>query len=486
MTVLDRLGDHAGDTETLDKFLSNNTLAFIDWFNKLPYPELLTLSEPLTKFARMKVPVWRALPPTGYNLAFLTFLLEKMEQLGEVSSFRRIYAELSKIGANIGSRLNAAGLYLVDTPAGAEDYLNRFEAIYELLAEAVRNEDDGPNKALATIIHYYLMAIESFGEFNPKIPVNLHDNLVGIMSRDPNSFLRCQLMYDVLSVGLNDAAVAADHIRKLLDEYLNRDEPVLGIETGILVEKGTHYCDLLEPVDADFDSIRQISVRLHMDNPDKDEVRASLNRGVAIIDREEQLWCYMHSYGNMHSAKLRSAFEHVPFDQVEPPVRVVDWGCGQGTATMMLFDYIEKQGIDLDINTVILIEPSDLALRRGGLHSFKFDDSTELKTLNKKLGDVETTDFTSSEGTTIHLFSNILDVGDVALLDLSNLVKASFPGPNVFVCVSPYIYGKTIRFDSFMNGFVRFNLIKLFEVDQAKGKWIGEWTRTIRVFTTEF
>lgn len=486
MNVLDRLTEHSTDTNSLDQFLSNNTLAILDWFNKLPYSELLSLTKPLGAFVKMKIPVWRELPLTGYNEAFLTMLLEKMEQLGEVGSFGRIFRELSIKGATIGSRLKAAGLYLVDAPTDAPGLLSLFDAIHTLLEEAVRNEDDNADKALSTIIQYYLLTIESFGEFNAAVPASVHDQMAEIIKRDPASFLRCQLMYDVLSVALGAPTAAAARIRQLLDEYLKRAMPVLARETGILVESGTRYCDLLQPVAPEWDAIRQVSVRLHRHNPDREDVWSSLHRGVAILDKEEQLWGYMYSYANMHAAKLVSAFEHVPFDKIASPVTVVDWGCGQGTATMVLFDYLRKNKIDLTINSVILIEPSDLALRRGGLHSFKFDNSTELTTINKVLDDVTKEDLKTPGGTTIHLFSNILDVDAVSLVDLSNLVKSSFPGPNVFVCASPYIDGKRIRLDSFMNSFAELHFDKLWEANAKKFKWIGEWTRMIRVFTAEF
>ena len=52
---------------------------------------------------------------------------------------------------------------------------------------------------------------------------------------------------------------------------------------------------------------------------------------------------YLRSFGKMHKAKLDAAFKciHNPSDLFGSPVEIYDWGCGQGTATVCLLDFLK-------------------------------------------------------------------------------------------------------------------------------------------------
>ena len=59
-----------------------------------------------------------------------------------------------------------------------------------------------------------------------------------------------------------------------------------------------------------FNDIRRTAVSLLKelyDEPTRDGFYADLDRGVAIIDREELLWQYLWSFGPMHQSKLNMA-----------------------------------------------------------------------------------------------------------------------------------------------------------------------------------
>lgn len=54
-----------------------------------------------------------------------------------------------------------------------------------------------------------------------------------------------------------------------------------------------------------------------------------------ILESEEELFEYMKRFGNMHKAKLQSALEeHFP-QKFSLKVNIIDWGCGQGIASMI-------------------------------------------------------------------------------------------------------------------------------------------------------
>ena len=54
-----------------------------------------------------------------------------------------------------------------------------------------------------------------------------------------------------------------------------------------------------------------------------------LHNGVALLDNEDALNCYIAAYGEMHMIKCRSALQNFPFDNISGSIEIVDWGCGQ-------------------------------------------------------------------------------------------------------------------------------------------------------------
>ena len=77
-----------------------------------------------------------------------------------------------------------------------------------------------------------------------------------------------------------------------------------------------------------------------------------------IFTDEDQLNGYTASYTVWHKGKLDRIFRNVPIDTFEGDIAVVDWGCGQGLATIALKEYIAKQNKRCTIKEAILIEPS--------------------------------------------------------------------------------------------------------------------------------
>jgi hypothetical protein len=152
----------------------------------------------------------------------------------------------------------------------------------------------------------------------------------------------------------------------------------------------------------------------------------------------------------MHKAKLQSALEVLP-ETFESNISIIDWGCGQGFASMVS---LEKYG-NANISRIILIEPSELAIKRAALHCKKYCPEMPLKTICKKLDNLTENDFNILQSdVTIHLFSNILDFDGYSQNHLIDLIEQTQVGENYFVCASPYIDPiKTERLESFMRHF---------------------------------
>ena len=196
----------------------------------------------------------------------------------------------------------------------------------------------------------------------------------------------------------------------------------------------------------------------------------------------------MHSFGKMHYEKLITAFEYLPLDFFSESTNIIDWGCGQAMATMVYLEYLQSKGLDQSINQIILIEPSEIALKRGALHIKKFNKSITTITINKDLDSVEHKDLSQNNSiTNLHLFSNIIDIDLFSLHQLLEKIETNFKGINYFVCVSPYITDtKTNRIDNFVSHFNKFESTNIKKIDNQKGEWKGngDWTRVVRIFKT--
>jgi hypothetical protein len=140
----------------------------------------------------------------------------------------------------------------------------------------------------------------------------------------------------------------------------------------------------------------------------------------------------------------------------------------------------------LKVNSVTLIEPSEIALKRAALHVQMMDNMVEIITVRQYLNMVDDKDLPSTGHPTLHLFSNILDIREISLPKLCALISRVFQGKNYFVCVSPMISDDlTARIESFVDSFrhgadfhCHFSLVK------AKGQWINNWSIVAYVFET--
>lgn len=181
-----------------------------------------------------------------------------------------------------------------------------------------------------------------------------------------------------------------------------------------------------------------------------------LNHGTAIIDTEEQCSAYIAAYGSMHQSKINEVLDNIRVEDFRNnDIHIIDWGCGQGLATVCLFDFFNKKNIPIElVKKVVLIEPSEMALQRAILHVSAYigNDNEIIASVKKFLDDVNPDEIKSEHPITIHLFSNILDISSIDLLRLSNVIKDNLKGQHYFFCWGPLNYGNS-RIDIFWNYF---------------------------------
>lgn len=228
----------------------------------------------------------------------------------------------------------------------------------------------------------------------------------------------------------------------------------------------------------------------------QDTLWNSLRRGTAILETEAQADRYISSYGQMHMAKLISAFDGMAvLKQLAPnhDVQVIDYGCGQGLASVVFMDYLASINVKPSISQISLIEPSAVCIQRATRNIQQavasMDQVANIVILNKTLDHLQAQEIqTSAASIKFHLFSNILDIETFALHVLCEKISQSQSGVNYFVCVSPkflengYHIGN-LRIDALQNYFITTHsaaVISARENPIARNKKV--WSRYERIF----
>lgn len=158
-----------------------------------------------------------------------------------------------------------------------------------------------------------------------------------------------------------------------------------------------------------------------------------------MLDSEPLLHMYFYSYGQMHAEKLIYAFKQLsPYIKSAEKIEIVDYGCGQGLATMCYHDFIKDYNFQQRVRSITLIEPSALALSRAELLCSCFFPEATITAIHKGFDELLEDEIRiSADCPTLHLFSNILDVELYDIAPLADKIKASCQGDNDFVIVSP-------------------------------------------------
>lgn len=231
-------------------------------------------------------------------------------------------------------------------------------------------------------------------------------------------------------------------------------------------------------------------IRTAVENVPKEHQKApwycpGLNHGTATLENEAQLCCYLAAYGEMHRGKLECAINQFPFRHIDTDCEIIDWGCGQGIASVYMIDQLRCNGLVGKLQKVTLIEPSPVALERAKLNvSLAVGDNVFVEVVNNYLpatdknfeGEV-LTGLHIEEQICIHLFSNILDIAAIDLKELA-LMVGSTGYRHYFVCVGPVNFGNE-RIESFLRYFdIESNgLFVNFKAGQYRqlpnGKWYG-------------
>jgi len=273
----------------------------------------------------------------------------------------------------------------------------------------------------------------------------------------------------------------AEDVRKIKElQEKKRNEEAL--EKKKLIESQTDYSIQLQSDKNDF------SCNTILNHRQQNNLYDNLERGVALLNGDKELKQYIHSFGNMHIAKLKSAFQLLitpnNFNHSTEQIEIFDWGCGQGLGSIALIDQLKiyKNKNEL-IDKVTLIEPGTDALKRAALHvCLALKSANNINLVNKYI-DLALNDkdlISKKQSIKIHIFSNIIDVNEVDADQICELITNKMSGINYIVCVGPrFGDSKDRKMEYFANSFKYCNGFKIISDREDGQGWNHHktWTR---------
>ncbi len=271
----------------------------------------------------------------------------------------------------------------------------------------------------------------------------------------------------------------------------------------MMIEQNTNYAYKLKYMDnPTFDKVRDLSTKFYRELPQalQDELFEALNRGIDILDSEPQMTAYLFAFGKMHQAKLNYAFCKLPEEFFEQPeINIIDYGCGQALGTMCYIDFLNKNNYWQKVNSITLIDPSEICLKRAALHVSVFFPEARIITINKRFNDLNERDIACNEWLDglymrreieenelipkLHIFSNVLDIDTFNMTQLANLIKGRMVGYNQFVCVGPFFHSdeKDNRMSCFSSLFCNDCFFETLDKGGLDAK--KEWTCSTSIFS---
>ena len=372
--------------------------------------------------------------------AFLLLLSEQFERANLIGAITIINYYLPE--SAIKNRLEASILYLKVNDI-SKDYHERFSTILKLIT---KSDDEYEYKVVNSVLNYFLNAMEHFSRLKKSDLANSFKKLF-LEEQTTYRILKNELIKSVIDKVTTDnySQVIKDVQQQLDHNTISDYDESCKLDKDLEAEKSDYSKKLYAINEPDFNKIKQISVDYINSIGSTFELYTRLNRGIKIIDEESLLYQYIFSFSSMHKTKLDDALKIILPKLNHATINIIDWGCGQALATILLLEYIKENDLNIDIRNVTLIEPSKLALSRGLLHVDVLKKKEyNVKAINKDLDCLEPSDIRfNDDNVVLHLFSNILDIESFKL-DKTFLQKISnnIQTKNYFTCVSPNINDK--------------------------------------------
>lgn len=161
-------------------------------------------------------------------------------------------------------------------------------------------------------------------------------------------------------------------------------------------------------------------------------VYRSLDRGRAILQTVDQLDQYLFSYAPMVASQWHFALQHISLGPSGSDRRIIDYGCGQGLAGLLLNDGLGPN-LYSNVTLVLAIEPSSVALARAAAVYASLAPKAAIIPINKTFDALGPNDLNAGQGPTIHLLSNVLDLDGYDHVAL--LRRGLTPGAHTIIAI---------------------------------------------------
>lgn len=353
-----------------------------------------------------------------YVRSFAVYLLDIACRFGHRAAVTAIMQLIKKYHILPGPRLEAESLCFYPAVKSNDSLTERFSKICELLQTAYDNNEADRNQIRAAILRYHAYVLE-----------NTSRSHADEIRRKASGLLPQMTVLQLVNDDIQNTALSPADIRALADESLERnDAPVVARDLGPeMMETDTAYTEALKEAIPSFAAIQNIS------KEQAPEGYTMPGRGEEVIANDRLLLTYMRNYGYMHFAKIESALAP-PFPRPSRKYDVIDWGCGQAIGSMAV---IETLGAE-NINMIILIEPSALAISRGAANCRKLCPDTPIVTICRDFDKINREDLPAhTSRTRLNIFSNVLDMDSYSIGNLIDAIEDNLEEENYFICASP-------------------------------------------------
>lgn len=167
----------------------------------------------------------------------------------------------------------------------------------------------------------------------------------------------------------------------------------------------------------------------------------AFKKGGENLNSLSQMTNYLGYFGRVYWFLGAYPFEDlIPYEFInKKEINIVDYACGQAIWSMLYSHYLRLTDHKQIKNTITLIEPSELLLKRAALHASVFYPGTRVKAINKKLEELTKDDIVCDDNIpTLHIMADVLERQDLDMDRLVSMIKSSLKGINRFLCVQLY------------------------------------------------
>jgi len=415
--------------------------------------------------------------------AYLLLVAEILEKSALIGTIKVIYPYLPESATKY--RIEASMIYL-NVNNIQQDFHKNFSKVMELFLKADKMEDQNP-KTIIGLLNYLLAAYKAFHRVNSEELANSFKQLF-VSNKSHFPFLQDDFIVEIVAnISINNYLQTQKNIQEKISQF-HKILTVCAIDNNtVSIEKSNYSKQLFAIKNINFEVLRNIAYKHIQREEDPKVYHDRLNKGEVIIDDENLLYKYLLSYGPMHKAKLYEAFDFILPKLNNFTVNIIDWGCGQALATILLREYIAEKQLNITIEEIIFIEPSKMALSRALLHLDVIQKSnTKIQAINKDFDCLEHQDIKfDNKNKVLHLFSNILDIESFKLnTSFFEKISKNIESDNYFMCVSPNINAKRNgRLDLFYKYFdENFNT----ELISSRDTNVSKYTRYEKLFEVKY